>query len=242
MTDILNNPWFVGIGGGVLSGLFVAIITRALFSRRDKREYIQKLNIANAEILYAIRPGVSEGVIPHQNVVGSLIKATARKYRVDVKDMYDITDLADGLIKEVMDSSFISASAKNEFCEKLTFLKSDSVERTVERPESIHEYEAMSKYRKQTVAILSMMVGLLTAVMGIVATLQANTGKFEEKLIFLMMPALISVVAAYAVRILKDLKPQAIKVRFLGTEISFKEKKEATEQTNSTNTKNRMTN
>lgn len=226
MPEIFNNPWIVGIGGGVLSGLLVAIITRALFSRRDKREYVQKLRLSNSEVLYAIRPGVSEGVIPEKGIVQSLISATARKYSVDVQDMYDANDLADELIKEVMDSSFISASAKGDFCEKLNSFRSANVDRLEERSEPIREYEMMAKYRKQTVAILSMMVGLLTAVMGIIASFQIDDEKTDEKLLFLMLPAVLSIVATLFVRILKDLKAHAMKVRIMGTEITFKERKE----------------
>jgi len=74
--QILNNPWVIGIGGGVISGFVVMLITRHLFSRRDNREYNQRVVTANQEVIYAIRPGISEGVIPSQNVVASLIDAT----------------------------------------------------------------------------------------------------------------------------------------------------------------------
>ena len=119
MVEFLSNPWFIGIGGGILSGLVVTFITRYLFSRRDNREYAQRIVTANQEILYAVRPGISEGVIPSQDIISSLVNATASKYRLDPKDLYDLNNLADVLIKEVMDSSFLSAASKMEFCEKL---------------------------------------------------------------------------------------------------------------------------
>lgn len=227
MTQLLNNPWFVGIAGGVLSGLFVAIITRALFSRRDKREYIQKLNQANSEVLYALRPGVSEGVIPQRQVVESLIASTARKYNVDSEDMYDANVLADELIKEVMDSSFISAVSKGTFCEKITTFKILPEQKRTERPELVREFEVMAKYRRQTVAMLSMMAALLSALMGFMAVFQVDKVKTDDKFLFVMMlPAVVTVIAAFLVRILKDLKAQTLKVRVLGTEIIFREKKD----------------
>ena len=42
--DIFSNPWIVGIGGGVLSGFIVAYISRLIFSKRDNREYAQKIS------------------------------------------------------------------------------------------------------------------------------------------------------------------------------------------------------
>ena len=65
--ELFNNPWFVGIGGGILSGLIVAYISRLIFSRRDNREYAQKVSQANHEVLYAVRPGISE-VLSQQTV------------------------------------------------------------------------------------------------------------------------------------------------------------------------------
>ncbi len=53
--------WAIGIGGGILSGLIVAYISRLIFSKRDNREYAQKILQANNEVLYAVRPGISEG-------------------------------------------------------------------------------------------------------------------------------------------------------------------------------------
>ncbi len=41
--ESLDNAWFFGIAGGILSGLIVAFISRSLFSRRDNKEYAQKL-------------------------------------------------------------------------------------------------------------------------------------------------------------------------------------------------------
>ena len=59
-----SNPWVIGIGGGVLSGLLVTLITRYLFSKRERREYLQKVATANNEIIYTIRPAIAEKTIP----------------------------------------------------------------------------------------------------------------------------------------------------------------------------------
>jgi hypothetical protein len=110
--ELLNNAWVIGLGAGVLSSLFVAIITRRIFSKRDNREYLQKVQGANSEVLYAIRPGISEGVIPDRVIVNHIIQATARKYSVDIDSMHNLDTLASDLIKEVMDSSFILSHLK----------------------------------------------------------------------------------------------------------------------------------
>jgi hypothetical protein len=85
---MLNNPWVSEIVGGTLSGLSVNLFSRFLLSGRDQREYAQKLFGANREVVYAVRPGVSEGMVPTVDVLDALTEATARKYGVDRNDLY----------------------------------------------------------------------------------------------------------------------------------------------------------
>lgn len=117
--DWLNNAWVTGIAGGVLSGLIVFFITKWLFSDQSKKELVQKAISANREIVYAIRGGIPEGVIPTAQTVDSLRAATARRFELAVEMVFSREELLDELTKEVMDSSFISAKTKHEHCLKL---------------------------------------------------------------------------------------------------------------------------
>ena len=208
--ELLNNPWIIGIGGGILSGLIVAYISRLIFSRRDSREYAQKLSLSNHEVLYAVRPGISEGIIPKNNVLKSLISATARKYVVDAQDMHDLNDVSSELIKEVMDSSFISAQAKNDFCEKLTQIREELP--VAEKSEIEKEYDISARYRKQMVSVLSGTVGILTALAGIMLSIQKTT-LFEPKNIFvLMIPALVAILIVFVAVMARELQKNEIEV------------------------------
>jgi hypothetical protein len=224
--DIFSNPWVVGISGGILSGLIVAYVSRLIFSKRDNREYAQKISLANHEVLYAVRPGISEGVVPTNAVLRSLIEATARKYAVDVPDMHDLNDVSSELIKEVMDSSFISASAKQEFCEKLTSIKEE--EAIPERGEFEKEYDISARYRRQVVAILSAMVGILTGLAGVAITLMEKTTIFEPKNIaFMAIPAVVAILISFIavmVRGLQKMHMKSFKLRIAGLETEFRPK------------------
>lgn len=165
--DWLNNPWVVGIGGGILSGLLVMFVSRTLFSRRDRREYAQKLTSANREVIYALRPGLSEGHVPDSRVVESLISATARKYAVEAKDMYGARQVGEELIKEIMDSSFISANTKQEYCNQLESLRPAMVRRN-EQGELVVERTSrtdLEQHRSRMVSMMSAMMGLVTTLM-----------------------------------------------------------------------------
>ena len=88
MEALLSNGWVVGIGGGIFSGLIVTWLTRTLFSKKDQKELAINISSANREILYAIRPEISESSLPSTDVIEALKNATARKYKVEPERLY----------------------------------------------------------------------------------------------------------------------------------------------------------
>lgn len=222
--ELFNNAWVVGIVGGILSGIIVARISKLIFSRRDNREYAQKISQANHEVLYAVRPGISEGVIPTNDVLERLIEATARKYGVDASDMHNLNDVSSELIKEVMDSSFIYASAKQEFCEKLTKIKKE--EPALKKMAFEREYDISARYRRQMVGTISGMVAILTALSGIMITISKDTTILEPKnLAFIAIPALVAIVISLVSVMVKELQKMRLKslnFRVAGINAEFK--------------------
>lgn len=163
--DIFNNAWFVGIGGGILSGLIVTLITRHIFSKKDNKEYSQKVSAVNKEVVYALRSGISEGHIPDSEVLSSLINATARKYKVERNDAYQGKQIAEELIKEIMDSSFISSETKKNYCETLAHLVSTERNETTLSESRIERISIESEFRKRQNERMSAVLGV-TAAMG----------------------------------------------------------------------------
>ena len=196
--DLLNNAWVIGIGGGVLSGLLVTAISRMILSRRDRGEYVQKIQLANREILYALRPGISEGHVPNRQVVVFLINATARKYDVDIGGLVDPAEIGEELTKEIMDSSFISASTKQEYCDQLTPLTSAPPEVTAntadaseERSRSRSEFAA---YRARMVTLLSTMMGVTAAMMTMILVISDGADRSIEAL-EVLAPSVVALLA-----------------------------------------------
>ncbi|CAA0121228.1 Uncharacterised protein [BD1-7 clade bacterium] len=222
--EILNNAWVIGIGGGVLSGLLVTLITRYIFSKKDDKEYVQKLAAVNKEVVYALRPGISEGHIPDEEVLSSLINASARKYKVSRDDVFRPKQIAEELIKEIMDSSFISSDTKKNYCETLAHLIKEK-----EREEEASDSEAAEKierkisesdYRERLVTRMSAILGL-TAAMGTVSvTLGSNSSGGISKILDLAVPSL-SVVFATMVAMLSMVI--AMKLKGLNNDDSSKD-------------------
>lgn len=200
--SILNNAWVVGIGGGILSGLFVAFISRYLFAKKDNREYTQKIFAVNREVIYALRPGISEGKFPTDEVLDSLLSATARRYKVSREDVFKPKQIAEELIKEIMDSSFISSDTKQDYCDSLLHLILPSINTT-----SIDELYSDLKlkeddYRRRSNARMSAILGLTSTIMVTMLTLYTSrTTKSElyspvsEVILKILLPT-ISILAA----------------------------------------------
>lgn len=119
MWEFFNNSWVVGVVGGLISGLLVWLITTKLFKSKQTREYAHKVITVNGELIYSLRSGISQRKLPSLDVLNALKQATARKYSVDVNDIYTNKQLAEELIKEIMDSSFIPVDSKDNFFELL---------------------------------------------------------------------------------------------------------------------------
>lgn len=175
---MLTNPWFVGIGGSVLGGLLVTLITRMLFSRRENREYLLRVATANNEILYSVRPSISESKLPSRGILDSLIASTARKHEVDRDDLYGIDQLVEDITKEIMDSGFLSAEQKLNFCEEISSLK--------RQPVSIAEEVAERKKLKEARAesAVSWVIGLMAAfasILGFVSTIALSDSQLAGR-------------------------------------------------------------
>lgn len=184
ISDIFSNPWVVGIGGGILSSLIVTLLTRALLSGRDKREFAQTLSTANREIVYAVRPSIPEGIVPNADLLDALVRATARKYGVNSKDLYQPHEVAQDLIKEVMDSSFISAKTKEEYCSRLIATSKPSVSNvgtaTMAFAES-RSVPALEEYRSRLISMMSLMMGILAGATTLLLSF-SKQNPFEELL------------------------------------------------------------
>lgn len=121
----LQNQWVVGIGAGIVSSLAVFFLTKIFFDGQNKRDLDRKVGLANSEIVLAVRHGIPENTTPTFPVLKALISATARKHGLSVSDVYGHQEVSEDLIKEVMDSSFISADTKTAYCARLVELISN---------------------------------------------------------------------------------------------------------------------
>ncbi len=164
--DIINNPWVSGIVGGVISGLIVYFITILIFEKKENKEYVQKVTTANNELLYTMRPLVAQKQIPSVEIVNSIIESTARKYSVSKDSLYSIQILADDLVREIMENSFLTADQKLSFCESIESLKQKKVDEVVKKAfdNEIYKNRLSSQYVSLILAASSASFAFLFAI------------------------------------------------------------------------------
>ena len=171
MWQWLSDPWVTGIGGGIVSGLIVYPVSQRVFTNRSAIEYRRNVQGANREVLYALRAGITESALPNRDVIEALLRSTAKKYAVGVEDVYDLPTLCDDLIKEVMDSSFISARQKLEFSAQVNALdavasdKQPAIVGVRHDVTALRSYDTSITYRRDVTTYVSLLIGAMTAVM-----------------------------------------------------------------------------
>lgn len=168
--DIFNNAWVVGIGGGILSGLIVTWISRIIFSKKENSIYVQNLQSANNEVIYALRPAISENKFPSIEIISALIEANSRKFKVKRQDMYSIKQLSEELTKEIMDTSFISYDKKEELFQHLVNLYKEGVNEIKDTVVVKNNME-VQEYKKRLLNAATGIIGSMTTVAFFVITM-----------------------------------------------------------------------
>ncbi|MCF6295797.1 MAG: hypothetical protein L3J25_08920 [Flavobacteriaceae bacterium] len=229
MNEILNNPWITGIGGGIISSLIVYFVTRYAFNKKEKKEYNQKIETANNEILYAVRPLIIEKKIPSDEIFTSIRLSTAKKYGVQPEDLYSEYSISNDLINEIMNNSFLSSDQKIELSELLNTMKHPKAELDKEKNIEIvyvKERDGLSsKYNSILLAMVSFaMVLTMTVYISVKSNELNNSELLKDNLPVFLLATIIPLVAITMLYTLRMIREKD-KVR----EIKKKSKKEDSE-------------
>lgn len=220
METFFTNSWTIGIGGGIISGLIVFLVTSKIFSRRENKEYLQKVRLANNELLYAIRPLVVEQKLPTLEIVNSILVSTAKKYSVQIGDLYKRDEIADDLTKEVMDNPFLTSESKLQYCKLTEAIKKLGVER-VKDEEQKKKIVYIERERLISKEFFSLTLALMTTfTVGITIIFiskdklfsEIKTEKFDTITIITLL-TLIPIVALTASKFLEILKQRELHKR-----------------------------
>jgi hypothetical protein len=119
----LQNSTVIAAIFGIMLSLIVFLVTRHFFSKDGKTDYLKKIEVANNEMLYSIRPLLVEKKVPSKEILMAVRFSTAKKYGVEQNDLYDEFSLTSDLINETIANSFLTSDQKLEFCILLQSIK-----------------------------------------------------------------------------------------------------------------------
>lgn len=177
-------------------------ITKFFLSKKENKEYEQKVRLATNEVVYAVRPLVIDKAIPANDILAALRSAIAVKYGVKVSDVIGIKQLVCILVLEILSNSFLNSSQKNEYCNLLMTMK-DEPKQTPSN--DVH------KRKSERNLYISMMLSLLSfiAVLEIVlASKEKNVENVEvyKQGFFLIISALMFILGftTFTLYILKE--------------------------------------
>ncbi|MEX6587139.1 hypothetical protein [Paraclostridium bifermentans] len=188
MEKFLENPWVVGIGGGIISGIIVFYISNWMMNKKDSNEYIRKIELANDEVINMLKPYIADVGLPNGKVLDSIISSVARKYKIEINKMFTVKIICEELIREIISNVYVSNDKKNEYTEQLSeHIKKieetnakDSKETGFDKISSQQEYRR--KLNRQYSILLSMTVMCVTMTMLAVLTISGDMDIYSSKL------------------------------------------------------------
>ncbi|WP_195540546.1 hypothetical protein [Eubacterium maltosivorans] len=117
---MFDNAWVIGVLGGVISGLAVYFITTFFEKIKNRKQYINRVQLANNDLLRLLKKEVGYGIDNLSNqLISSMIESISLKYKVKTTDLYNIYDICQLIIYDIMDSPFVNSQSKRYYYEKL---------------------------------------------------------------------------------------------------------------------------
>lgn len=178
VIKIIQNPWFVGIVGGIISSLVVFLITNKFFSGKSKKEFLLSVNKANEEIINELKPYITDIGLPDVSILNALCNSTARKYNVPFDSLNPVNIICEDLIKEINDNVFINDSQKESYMSRLieysfNWQEKFSKEKLKEYNQSINSIERAEiehESRNNSIKLLSLTMSIMTFAFSILFT------------------------------------------------------------------------
>jgi hypothetical protein len=117
---------------------------------------------------------------------------------VEATDLLSPQEVAEDLMKEVMDSNFISAKSKADFCSQLSYLlippKAASGEIAKQIPET-----TLSNYRERTITLASMMMGLFATLVTVTFSLSRGNSFLSFEPFNILLPTMVGMIGVMTV-------------------------------------------
>ncbi|HDV8364270.1 TPA: hypothetical protein RKT18_005433 [Bacillus cereus] len=170
--DFISNPWFVGIAGGIVSGVIVFFITTAISNKISKKDYYNSVKEVNFKVSKMLIMSISEGKIPNPQVVSALLSSLAKRNNILLKDINTVEETYNDLVTELFETNFIPVEKKQTLANELIDTK-ESLKQTIilDENKDINEDEKYLRYRSTRFKYLYILGVTVSAYMFLILTL-----------------------------------------------------------------------
>ena len=189
MKNFFQNTWVVAIIGGIISGIIVYIITNFVKDRKQKIDYERSINMANIDVLNAIRPYIANSAVPDSKQLQAIINSVSRRYNIKSDDMENVQMFYEDLVYEFVSNPYISDEAKKKNVE--VFMKYIEDLRDVEKESEVAEKNIVPSIPRIFDSI-STILGIISAIITMGSTLIVTS--FDNNAILVVLIACVTTI------------------------------------------------
>lgn len=166
--DIINNAWFVGIVGGIISGIIVFYISKFVLEKRSKSEYLKNIHEANEIVKDYIRGYIVEIELPSSFVIESVKNSVAREMNIEVKEMDSLKNICEDLIKETIANVYFSIRDKKTYIENIEkyIIENDNNEKFAVPPQDVEK-----SFSSEKIKLISTVIGIVSSILTIIGAI-----------------------------------------------------------------------
>lgn len=170
LNNLIENEWFVGIVGGIISGIIVYFLTSYIVERKKKIEHRKNIVLSNNAVLSVLKPHIANSGLPSINQLKAIISSVSRQYGVNTSEMKTIGMFYEDLIFEFVANVYIPNSIKEKNIENL--LEKIESFNLMEHNSATDESHSKSKsYAAQkTGAIVGMFATIFSILIGVIVS------------------------------------------------------------------------
>lgn len=170
--NILTSEWTIGIGSSIIASFLIGLF----WNLKRNKEYNQKILRANSEILNAAKSIIVDNTRFSYESAKAMIFSTARKLKLNLNDIYNVEELCQDLITDIMNNSFLTSDRKVELTQLVSSISNE--------PE-VHDYRnrqnSLEMKRDKAFRIFALAQAILLSGFGLYVAIDSYVGYFKDQ-------------------------------------------------------------
>lgn len=182
IKNILNNQWVINIGTGLVVYIITTIISRIILNKATNKEKQKQMDNANKEVIRILKPYIVEKNFLNEEIIICIIKSVARKFDVSFREIYNVREICEELIREILESSYVDNEKKEEYI----YYLNDIIEKNEQKVEIKENLEALlekkyqiTKNKTKLYNILSLYMSFIVMIISVLVTIFSES-KYES--------------------------------------------------------------